>query len=91
MDIRQPRSAHPAGRRDDMLRPVSDDDWGISLSSMLGGESSTFLEDYQGPLAKITPIGVKPPRWRTRAASAIVRALVYLGQSLEDYPEQFDW
>lgn len=61
----------------------------FDISSLLGGDSSTFPEDYRGPVAKITPIRAERQRRTSRIAAAFSRGLVYLGQSLEAFPEHF--
>ena len=91
MDTRQTRGAHPAGRRTEQFGPASDDPWEMGFSSLFGIENSTFLEDYQGPLAKVTPIRPAAPRRVARLGRAIVRVLSYLGHSLENLPEMYDF
>jgi hypothetical protein len=62
----------------------------MGLSPLFGIENSTFLEDYQVPLAKVTPIRPLAPRRFARLGQAIVHGLSYLGHTLDDYPEMFD-
>lgn len=90
-DTKKARGSHPAGSRMDQIGPVVvDDPWEMGFSSLFGMENSTFLEDYQGPLAKVTPIRPAPPRRFGRLRDAIFRGLSHLGHSLEDFPEMFD-
>lgn len=92
MDTSQTRGSHPAGRRTEPFNStINDDPWEMGFSSFFGIENSTFLEDYQGPLAKVTPIRPVAPRRIIRLRRVMVRGCGFLRNCLENLPEMYDF